>query len=104
MRSDDRPAISVLLVDDQRFVGVAIGRLLASEPDIELHCCVNAVEAVACANQIGPTIILQDLVLPDIDGLTLVRMFRANPSTAGTPIVVLSGNDDPESRRRAIAG
>ena len=98
------PQISVLLVDDQRFVGVAIERLLAGEQDIELHCCLNAVDAVARANQIGPAVILQDLVLPDIDGETLVKMFRANPSTARTPFVMLSGNDDAESRSRAIAG
>jgi DNA-binding response OmpR family regulator len=98
------PPISVLLVDDQRFVGAALERLLAGEQDIELHCCLNAVDAIARANQIGPTLILQDLVLPDIDGLTMVKMFRANPSTAVTPIVVLSGNDDAESRSRAIAG
>jgi CheY-like chemotaxis protein/HPt (histidine-containing phosphotransfer) domain-containing protein len=98
------PQISVLLVDDQRFVGAAIERLLAGEPDIALHCCLNAVDAIARANQIGPSIILQDLVLPGIDGQTLVKMFRANPSTASTPIVMLSGNDDAESRSRAIAG
>jgi CheY-like chemotaxis protein/HPt (histidine-containing phosphotransfer) domain-containing protein len=97
------PPISVLLVDDQRFVGAALERLLAGEQDIELHCCLNAVDAIARANQIGPTLILQDLVLPDIDGLTMVKMFRANPSTAGTPIIVLSGNDDAESRIKAIA-
>jgi DNA-binding response OmpR family regulator len=100
---EDRRAISVLLVDDQRFVGAALGRLLASEQDIELDCCYNAVDAIARANQIGPTLILQDLVLPDIDGLTMVRMFRANPRTARTPIIVLSGNDDAETRTRAIA-
>jgi DNA-binding response OmpR family regulator len=99
----ERRALSVLLVADQRFVGAAVDRLLASEQDIELHCCFNALEAVARANEIGPTLILQDLVLPDIDGLTLVTMFRANPTTAGTPIIVLSGNDDSETRSRAIA-
>jgi DNA-binding response OmpR family regulator len=99
----DRQVISVLLVDDQRFVGAAVERLLAGEQDIALHCCYNAVDAMARANEIGPTVILQDLVLPDIDGFTLVRMFRANPSTAGTPIIVLSGNDDSDTRARALA-
>src|ERR1700730_6089246 len=95
------PQISVLLVDDQRFVGAAIERLLAGEPDIALHCCLNAVDAIARANQIGPSIILQDLVLPGIDGQTLVKMFRANPATASTPLVMISGFTSPENGSRA---
>jgi len=96
-------AIVVLLVDDQPFVGAALGVLLESEPDIELHSCLTAVDAIAMANKIAPTLILQDLVMPEIDGLTLVRTFRANPQTAGTPVIVLSGNDDSASRARALA-
>jgi PleD family two-component response regulator len=103
--SEDRPAIAVLLVDDQRFVGAAVARSLASEADIALHCCYQAREAIDQANQIDPTVILQDLLLPDIDGLTLVRLFRANPATATTPIIVLSANDDAATRALArIAG
>jgi DNA-binding response OmpR family regulator len=95
--------ITVLLVDDQRFVGAALGQLLAGEPDIALHCCQRATDAVARANDIRPSVILQDLVLPDIDGLTMVRLFRANPATALTPIVVLSASDDAETRAKAMA-
>lgn len=83
--SDGRRPIVVLLVDDQPFVAAALGQILKSESDIELHSCVWAVNAIALANQITPTLILQDLVMPDIDGLTLVRAFRTNPQTAGTP-------------------
>jgi two-component system response regulator WspF len=90
----DRRAICVLLVDDQRFVGIALERLLKGEQDVQLHCCYHAVDAIVQANEINPTIILQDLVLPDIDGLTMVRLFRANPATADTPVIVLSGNDN----------
>jgi PleD family two-component response regulator len=36
----------------------------------------------ATANEFGPTVILQDLVMPEVDGLTLVKFFRANPATA----------------------
>jgi len=100
---DSRRPIVVLLVDDQTFVGAAVGQLLESEFDIELHCCLSAGDAVALASQISPTVILQDLVMPDIDGLTLVQSFRANPETARTPIIVLSGNDDDRTRTRALA-
>src|SRR6266550_5269314 len=102
-RSDTRRPIVVLLVDDQAFVGAAVGLLLESESDIELHCCLHALNAIALANQIAPTLVLQDLVMPEIDGLTLVHSFRTNPETAGTPVIVLSGNDDAATRARALA-
>jgi CheY-like chemotaxis protein/HPt (histidine-containing phosphotransfer) domain-containing protein len=95
--------IVVLLVDDQAFVGAAVGRLLAAEHDIALHCCRNALDALAMANQLNPAIIFQDLIMPDLDGLTLVGLFRTNPPTAKTPVIVLSGNDDPDARTRALA-
>ena len=95
--------ITVLLVDDQRFVGAALGQLLANEPDIVLHCCQQAADAVARANAVHPSLILQDLVLPDVDGLTMVGRFRDNPATALTPVVVLSATDDAETRAKAMA-
>lgn len=100
---DGQPPIVVLLVDDQAFVGAALGMLLKSELDIKLHSCLQAVDAIAFANKIAPAVVLQDLVMPDIDGLTLVRLFRENPQTAATPVIVLSGNDDAATRARALA-
>ena len=95
-------AIAVLLVDDQRFIGMAVARLLAGEPDIRLHCCYAATEAIAQANQQKPAVIFQDLQMPDLDGLTLVGLYRTNPQTAKTPIIVLSGNDDAASRAKSL--
>ena len=95
--------VAVLLVDDQRFIGAALGLLLTNEHDITLHHCQRAADAVDRANAIHPAVILQDLILPDIDGLTMVRLFRANPGTAGTPVVILSATDDEVMRARAMA-
>ncbi len=93
----------VLLVDDQAMVCEAIRRMLASQPDIDFHYCADAHEAIVVANQIKPTVILQDLVMPGIDGLTLVSHFRANPPTRETPIVVLSTNETPQVKGQAFA-
>jgi DNA-binding response OmpR family regulator len=98
-----RGSIAVLLVDDQRFVGMAVERLLAGEPDIKLHCCLAAKEAVARALDVAPAVIFQDLEMPDVDGLTLVGRYRSERTISATPIVVLSGNDDAASRERALA-
>ena len=96
-------SIPILLVDDQRFVGIAVQRLLSSEQDLELHRCEVAGEAIAQANRIQPALIFQDIRMPDTDGLALVRLFRNNPATASTPIIVLSANDDAEARAGAAA-
>jgi DNA-binding response OmpR family regulator len=103
VRRDAGAPITVLLVDDQRFIGLALERLFATEPDITLHCCETAQDAVSRANAIGPTIILQDLVMPGISGLELVGLYRQNAATAGTPIIVLSGNEEAGSRDRSLA-
>ncbi len=93
----------VLLVDDQAMVCEAVRRALANQGDIDFHYCSEARDAVAVANQIKPTVILQDLVMPGIDGLTLVSQYRANPATRDTPIIVLSTNENPQVKGQAFA-
>src|SRR5579863_8400590 len=93
----------VLLVDDQAIVAQALRRMLKDLPDIDLHYCADPIDAIIEANRIRPTVILQDLVMPSIDGLDLVQLFRANPGTAETPIIVLSSEEDSEIKSRAFA-
>lgn len=93
----------VLLIDDQAFVAEVMRRFLATEPHLVLHYCSDPNEAVAIANQIRPTVILQDLVMPGVDGLAIVSRFRANPATKDTPIIVLSSKEDAETKSLAFA-
>ena len=68
---------TVLLVDDQPFVGEAVRRLIADEPDLTFHFEPSARAAVDLARRLQPTVILQDLVMPHVEGLELVRRYRA---------------------------
>src|SRR6516225_10271310 len=95
--------VMVLLVDDQALVCEAVRRALANQADIDFHYCPDAREALAVANQIKPTVILQDLVMPGVDGLTLVNQFRGNPATKDIPIIVLSTNENPQVKGQAFA-
>ena len=95
-------AVVVLLVDDQAIVGQAIKQMLAPEADIQLHYCQEPLKAIPMANEIKPTVILQDLVMPDIDGLTLLKFFRANAATHETPMIVLSSKEEPTIKAQAF--
>lgn len=92
----------VLLVDDQWIIGEAVRRGLINELDTGLHFCSNPAEAVKVAEEIKPTVILQDLVMPGVDGLTLVRQYRASPLTSDIPIIVLSANEEPAVKSAAF--
>ena len=95
--------VMVLLVDDQAMVCEAVRRALANQTDMDFHYCADAREALTIANQIRPTVILQDLVMPGIDGLTLLSQYRANPTTKDIPIIVLSTNENPQIKGQAFA-
>ncbi len=96
-------AVMVLLVDDQAMIGEAVRRALADEPGIDFHFCSDPHQAVAVAIQIKPTVILQDLVMPGVDGLTLVAAYRGNPATRDLPIIVLSTKEEPAVKSAAFA-
>ncbi len=96
-----RYRISVLLVDDQPIIAEAVRRALATE-DIDFHYCQDPTEAIKTAAELKPTIILQDLVMPELDGLTMVRFYRANQDTSQVPIIVLSTKEEPEIKSKAF--
>ena len=95
--------VVVLLVDDQPMVGETVRRMLAGEPDIDFHYNREAAKAVEAADRVKPTVILQDLVMPEIDGLTLVKKFRAHEPTRETPLIVLSTKEEPAVKAEAFA-
>ncbi|HVS36499.1 MAG TPA: SpoIIE family protein phosphatase [Gemmataceae bacterium] len=98
-----RSPVTVLLVDDQAIVGEAVRRMLAGESDIRFHFCSDPTKAIEQADAVQPTVILQDLVMPEVDGLTLVKFYRKNPATREVPLIVLSTKEEPETKADAFA-
>ena len=95
--------VIVLLVDDQPIIGEAVRRALSTQPDMIFHYCDDPAAALSVAGSIKPTVILQDLVMPGVDGLTLVRRYRADPLTSDIPIIVLSTKDDANVKSEAFS-
>ncbi len=87
--------IKVLLIDDQRIVGETIRRMFLDIPSLEYRFVSDPLTAIAEANAFQPTVILQDLIMPGVDGIEMVRHFRANPATSSTPLIVLSSKEEP---------
>lgn len=97
------PTAMVLLVDDQTMVGEAVRRALSGQERLDFHFCQDATQALITAKRISPTVILQDLVMPGTDGLSLVREYRTAPATRNTPVIVLSSKEEATTKRDAFA-
>jgi two-component system cell cycle response regulator DivK len=60
-------------------------------------------QAVKLAVEKRPALILMDLSLPKLDGLTATKIIRRQKGLSELPIVAVSAHDSPESRREALA-
>ncbi|HBB31119.1 MAG TPA: adenylate/guanylate cyclase domain-containing response regulator [Cyanobacteria bacterium UBA8803] len=95
--------ITVLLIDDQSIIGEAIRRMVATEPDIRFNYCSDPTQALEMAEECQPTVILQDLVMPQMEGLLLVRFLRSkDASTYNTPLIVLSSKEEATIKVKAF--
>lgn len=97
---DGRQKPMILVADDEpemrRF-------LIAQLKDLYSICeARNGSEALELARQNDFTLILLDLMMPGIDGITLTRHLRESPRTSTVPIVILTARTDEDSKMQAL--
>jgi DNA-binding NarL/FixJ family response regulator len=90
--------IRVLLADDQVLVRAGFRMLLESAGDIAVVGeAANGGTAVALAREHAPDVVLMDLHMPEVDGVTATRLIAGDPRLAATRIVVLTTFDDDQT-------
>ena len=96
-------SIMIVLVDDQPIIAEMLRRMLEEEDDIDFHYCMDGNDALNTILDIRPTLILQDLIMPGVDGLDLVKRYRSHDESREIPIIVLTAKDDPQTKAKAFA-
>ncbi len=95
--------IIVLLIDDQSIICEAIHRMLKPENDIIFHYCNDPTKSLKFVKECQPTVILQDLVMPQMEGLLLVKFLRCQDAiTVNIPLIVLSSKEEPTIKAKAF--
>jgi DNA-binding NarL/FixJ family response regulator len=87
--------IRVALVDDQAIVRAGLARILSPPDGFEVVAeCISGREAIERLPALRPDVILMDVRMPDLDGITATARLRS--SAAGSPVLVLTtfGEDD----------
>ena len=93
---------SILVVDDSASVKAAI-RIALTRAGYQLAAAADGAEGIAQANTETFDLIITDLNMPVMDGLTMIETMRAMPAHAGVPIVYLTTESDEAMKQRARA-
>jgi signal transduction histidine kinase/ActR/RegA family two-component response regulator len=96
--------LSVLSIDDNPANLEVIARYLRSRPNTRLLSAISGRTGIECAVRDLPDIILLDLHLPDLNGDQVLNELKADPVTAGIPVIVLSADASRGVIRRLLAG
>ncbi|MCH7903180.1 MAG: response regulator [Armatimonadetes bacterium] len=83
---------TILLVDDTESNVLLVQRVIQDVPGWNVVTALTAEEAMLLAVELRPDIILLDVNLPNVEGTTLLKHFRSDPATAGTPVVMVSAD------------
>jgi CheY-like chemotaxis protein len=81
----------VLLVDDDPLMH-RLYRQHIEQAGYQMLSAFNGVEAVALAAREVPQLIVMDIMMPEMDGLSAIREIRLNEAAKATPIIIITAN------------
>lgn len=93
----------VLYVEDDRLNIVLMEEVFRRLPDWTLVCAEDGAQALGLLDEMRPDLVLIDMNLPDMSGLTLLAGLRSKPAGAGLLCVALSADDFPAQVEAALA-
>jgi len=93
----------VLVIDDDPAAVDLLAAHLSAMDCIVLRA-LGGKEGIELAKRFKPELITLDLEMPGVNGFDVVEALKAQPSTAGIPIVVISSKDLSAADRRSLNG
>jgi CheY-like chemotaxis protein len=82
----------VVVVDDEPEIVQVVCDVLEDE-GIQATSCPHGRQALTCIRRKQPRVLLLDIQMPDVDGITLFRELREDPATSTLPVIFVTANE-----------
>jgi two-component system sensor histidine kinase/response regulator len=92
---DPRFPIKVLIVEDSPTQAEQLKYILERQ-NYHVLTARNGIEALACMRQSRPTLVISDIIMPEMDGYQLCRQIKADLSLKDIPVILLTALSDPQ--------
>lgn len=89
----DSEKIKILVIDDADVIRNSLKKFL-SEYDVEVLTCNDGLEGLQSAVEIKPHLIFLDLMMPNLDGIRLLRVLKVLEDLKHIPVIIISGHTD----------
>ncbi len=99
MSDDSRKTI--LLVEDEASVRQMVARLLQKH-DYEVREATDGLDGLRVLEDCRPDLIIVDVMMPNLDGLTFTKALKNRRETRGIPVIFLTAKSDPHSMIEGI--
>ncbi|HEV8264124.1 MAG TPA: response regulator [Gemmatimonadales bacterium] len=96
--------IRALIIDDDRDLLLLVRKTLEFMAGWEVVTAASGAAGIELARSAVPDVVVVDLMMPEIDGYEVCRRLKADPATAGVPIVLLTARRDLDQARLTAAG
>jgi CheY-like chemotaxis protein len=97
------PVEKVLIIDDEEVARYTFKKLLAGTRYTVIEAA-DGPEGLRRVREEGPQVIFLDLIMPEMDGFEVLHELKADPATRGIPVIIYTGKELEEERRRLAEG
>lgn len=92
-----------LIVDDNRETADALKQMM-DLLGVPARLAYGASPAISALSSITPRVVLLDINMPGVDGTEILAFLRREPRLAGVPVIIITSDDQPETRQRVMQG
>ena len=93
---------TILIVENHPELVMGLSRNL-HRAGYDVISASGAKEAIAAVDRVWPSVIILDVHMPGGGGFAVAEWLKASPTTSAIPVIILSGDSDPQIDRRAAA-
>ncbi len=90
----------VLIIDDDKWIGRVIAQFVG-ERNFKTFSATDPLDGIAMAIKHKPSLIFLDILMPEVNGYTMLKLFKKIEVTQEIPIIVVSGNLNKELLKSA---
>ena len=94
--------IKILVVDDDKWITKVLAKIIMNLNFTSVFVVHNGFDAVAMALKEKPDLIFLDLMMPELDGLTTLKLLKTIPNTQDAKVIVCTANNDMDNLAKVL--